>query len=150
MNITSISPSFGAKLSGQTYLKMDLAKRETVEKETKFSEMVKSYDDQIAKIQQQKVRAIELDTFMRTDKTVQELVKKLPKEDTLEMVNNFCAYCHGDDSELEMEDLSLLYVSERLDNPSEMESFEVQNPKGEIDKKGIIDWLKDLLERVSE
>ena len=113
--------------------------------------MVRKYDEQILKIQKQRARAIELDTFMRTDKTVKELIKQLPKEDTVEMVNNFCAYCNGDDCELEMEDMALMYCSDTIGEHSGKDGtfIQIQDEKGEIDKKGIVEWLKGIAEKVS-
>ena len=75
MNINPTNLSFTAKLSGQTYFKFNREARQSEEKETTFKEMVDSYDRQIATIQKQKESAIELDTFMRTNKEVQELIK---------------------------------------------------------------------------
>ena len=152
MNINPTNLSFTAKLSGQTYFKFNREARQSEEKETTFKEMVDSYDRQIATIQKQKESAIELDTFMRTNKEVQELIKKLPEEDTVEMVNNFCGHCTGEDSEVATDELMLLYISDTIGEHCGKDGtfVGIQNPDGGIDKKGIIDWLKDLLERVSE
>ena len=102
--------------------------------------------------QKQKERAIELDTFMRTDKEVQELIKKLPEEDTIEILNNFCGFCEGTESELEMDELSLFCSSDTIEEHYGYNDTVkgIQNANGEIDKKGIISWLNNLIDKVSE
>ena len=147
MQITSTSTSFNARISGQYYSSYDRRTGDRIRKETSYNSMLESYDSQIRRIEEEKAKAIELDTFVRTDKKVRELIKKLPNEDTLEICNNLTVTESSDKSEIEFGDLALSYHSGKLeDEVSDNETFMfVQDKDGEIDKKGIISWLEKIV-----
>ena len=146
MNISQATMNFTGKLMNQTYIGRDSQTKEPVLKEYSYEQMVDSYDKQIAKIQNQKAKAVELDTFMRTDKEAQELIAKLPNADVIEIGNHFSARSEGECSDLEIQDLVLLH-SDTDENGDEIDLAQInaQDANGEIDKKGIIEWLKELV-----
>lgn len=143
MNIQSVnSTSFGAKLLRQTKVARDKATGEKYNKECTKSQLIKSYDSQIEKIKEQKKRAMELDTFMRSDE-VMKLVKKLPKNAEVEVASKFELNFDSSNEDIILENARIIYEN---DNPESccLEAIDAQMQDGSIDKKGIIKWLKYL------
>ena len=115
-----------------------------------------SYDKSIKRIQKQKERAIELDTFMRSDE-VKAKLEQLPSSANIQMISNLWI---GDGeiengAELEINDLMLDYDGadklKYFSSPNIINIMQdkrlccAQTKNGEIDKDGILAWLDTMI-----
>ena len=116
-----------------------------------------TYDKSIKAIQKQKERAIELDTFMRSDE-VKEKLRQLPTNTTVEMVSNLWV-SDGEVANgrgLEIDSLSLDYDGadkiKYLRSPKNLEALQqgrlciAQTKDGKINKEGILSWLDKMID----
>ena len=133
MNISPISStSFKARIIGQTDAKGNSFTK---------SQMIKTYDDQIAKINAQKLRAIELDTFMKSDE-ITSLAQQLPDDTTIEVASNYSGVMdETSQGNITPEHALLLYCDE---NEDIVDTFDAQNDDGSVNNEGIINWLEGL------
>lgn len=153
----SISPvSFCGKLARDSWYALN--------KNTKKMELVTptrdgfidTYDRQIKKIKDAKQFAIQVDDLMFNDPEIQEIIKEMPEDMTIEVAENFCQTGYGED-ENDISDIAepmLMASEEPIAKATGMESSKLHSitsytiPYREEgpDKEGIINWLKKIQE----
>ena len=116
------------------------------------AQVVKSYDEAIAKIQDKKNEALELDKFM-SSKEVQPLVAKLPRKDLLNIKHpQYVDEFYSAETQPSLEYIprnsnSLKRVFYSSVNPHQLSTLQYDNVRktdGSLNKEGIIGWLSYL------
>ena len=124
MNLNFSPVSFSANLS----YKRDLCGHGKTK-----AQMIDTYDREIGRIKAQKNRALQLDSFMRSDE-VGKLLEALPESGVVEMRTDY----KGDPESR----MGLLYIDEEEGVAS---GIFATDPDSGVDKKGIIEWLQKLV-----
>lgn len=153
MKINSASISFKAKLTRNTeYAKNNNG--ETYTKSTTKKDLVESYNSQIRAMRIQREAAIELDTFMRSEK-MKQCLNKLPNGDEIEMISKFSSLEVDENGETQFNPICLMYKFEDPKSRKMVEQAEflgsnkadelsmcyVQKKDGSIDKQRILDYI---------
>ena len=129
-------------------------------------EVAEHYNEQIKRIEAQKMRAIELQDFMQSNE-VQKILDKLPKEDEVELDSllKSNAGINGVDM-IKPKKMMLYYIPATIINSNKINQYDsdfnrnkdykdaainhrkkvVQNDDGTIDKDGIVGWLNEIVE----
>lgn len=159
MNLNSInSTPFTATIIRQTHPVRNHKDGKVMQVESTEKQFLDSFDSQIRKIQEAKTKAIELDTFMRSEE-VAELIEQLPENDTIEVAANFCLDSLEDEKEIKIGNPYLLYGESSIrkaapnlsyDDAIELSCIEVQNKNGSFDKEQILNWLQKLVKVFNE
>ena len=121
--------------------------------ESRKKDVVDSYNSAIRGIVEKRNQALELDTFMNS-KEVKPLLKKLPKEDLVNINQYYYPSCDELDEQtpilkyIPREDAShdKIFYTTINPNPSFLEFSEVRSENGKLNKEGITNWLKGLAE----
>ena len=147
MNISPIqSNNFLGRLVRNTRTVTNAQGKDT-QKSTSREYVESFYNRQIKTIEKQKKHALEFDDFMHSDQ-VSKMIKELPAGDKIE-INSI----PSDDNIIEVNELLLIYKPSYPDytfanltgsEEDEISIQSVQKPNGQIDKKGIIDWLQRI------
>ncbi|MBQ8635402.1 hypothetical protein IJ425_04545 [bacterium] len=114
-------------------------------------EVVNTYNSAIKSIAEKRDQALELDEFM-SSKEVKPLLKKLPKQDMVNINQGYYASSDETDEEtptleyIAREDSShdKIFYTTINPNPNFLEFREVRTSEGKLNKKGITEWLKQL------
>jgi len=124
---------------------------------TTKKELVESYNSQIKALRAQRDAAIELDTFMRSDK-MKMCLDKLPKGDEIEMISSFSSLEVDEDGNTKFNPICLMYKFEDPISRQRVEDAEylgsnmadeltmcyVQNEDGSIDKRKILNYIVSI------
>ena len=140
MNITPTSMSFGATLRGPIKLRVNKETNSLEKIEKSPEEIARTYDleiakirkeadDKIAKIEKQKAISANIDTFIRNDKEIANLVEKLPAGEVL-INSEYEEELWGGPAHCELE-----YRGQTYDTQKD----------GKVNKEGILGWLNGLI-----
>ena len=121
-------------------------------------QIAKDYDSQIAKIELQKQKALELEDFMQSDE-VQAIIAQLPAED--EVISDSLLTTRNSISpvnKISLDRMKLYYMTDSPESISKISRYDykiddynthfcqcAQARDGKLDKAGIITWLKELV-----